>query len=284
MSDLRQQALDTIGRYRALRGDLPDPVKLAAKFSVPLEEAQSWVDAFEPPKPKANAPKPVPRKSRAKPTVGNKLSHFFESLIDSGSLWFAVVIDLILNGIGFYIIGPDPIMKVGMVCVSFIVVLFSVRAWIKRDKLLWLTFAFVASFMDISFVLLATDVQTQNHSVDTELIRLTDQVSKDSSYLESLQNLQLKNGQGYATQINDARLALAKSEQLKSAHFGANPNGEIQMTASKVFTAIPDAAFSGRWDRWIALGLMILVFVGLQLTIISATGVKWNEPENNDRA
>lgn len=208
-----------------------------------------------------------------------KLGHALDSLTDKGSLWFAVIIDLILNGIGFWIIGPDPIMKLGMVCVSVIVVLFSVRAWIKGNKVLWLNFALVASFMDISFILLATDVQSQNASQDTELTRLIDQADKDQKYLEALQAKQLEKGSGYKDQITQATASRDNSNaalERYRANQGTTMVGHYQMSASKVFTAIPDAIMSGRWDRWIATIILTMVFAGLQFTIISATGVKWN--------
>lgn len=273
MSELKEEALSTIGRFRALNKALPDPQRLAAKFEVPLSEAKEWLEAFEPIQ-ETKAPDKI-RKPRAKKT--SAVTGFMNTLIDSGSLWFAVILDLILNGIGFWIIGPEPVMKVGMVCVSVIVVLFSVRAWIKRDKLLWMMFALVASFMDASYVLLATDVQSENSGADTELVRLDKQVADDTQYLNDLKAMQLKNGQGYATQITDARTALDKSILARRQYISLPKLPEVSMSAKRVFTAIPDAIFSSRWDRWIALGVMLLIFSGLQLTIISATGVKWNE-------
>lgn len=290
-ADISRQAMDTIARYNALRGGLPDAQKLADKFRVTMDESLKWLEEFQSTgkelkmdEPATHKEKPAPVKIDIKPAVEEKsvkridVHKIMNALVDSGSLWFAVIIDLILNGIGFYIIGPEPIMKVGMVCVSVIVVLFSVRAWIKRDKLLWAMFALVASFMDISFILLATDVQTANSSSDTELIRLTDLANKSEVYLESLQSMQLEKGQGYAQQIKDAVSSRDKaSSDLQNYRLAPKTEKQaVQMTASKVFTAIPDAVMSGKWDRWIASGLMLLVFTGLQLTIISSTGVKWN--------
>lgn len=212
-----------------------------------------------------------------KPTNNHRIKAFFDKLVDSGSLWFAVVIDLILNGIGFWIIGPEPIMKVGMVCVSFIVVLFSVRAWIKRDKLLWLMFALVASFMDTSFTLLATDVQSGIVGEDKDLTTLKGSLKSAQDYLEALQRKQLEKGAGYAQQIQDARSARDKAKSDLDSYESRSKDTSGHMSASKVFTAIPDAVLSGKWDRWIALSVFVAVFLGLQLTIISATGVKWNE-------
>jgi len=283
-SILERQALDSIHQYYALRKTVPDAQKLAVKYGVELSVAQGWIEQFL----TTNGKQEIVKKTeQAGPTEAlspkkqkNPL-RFIDFIIDGGSLIFAVAVDLVLNGIGFWVIGPDPVMKIGMVCVSVIVVLFSVRAWVKQNIVLWAMFAFVASFMDASFILVATDVQDKNNSTDTELISLTSAENRAQAYLDNLRELQLQKGEGYRTQIQDALSALdsARSQRLQ---YIAKPikATEVVMTSSKVFTAIPDAANSGKWDRWIALILCALIFPGLQLTIISATGVKYERVRN----
>jgi hypothetical protein len=276
---MKDSALDLIGRFYAKNKTLPQAANLAAKFDISISEASEWIAEFEDKvknmplvKHRQRAPEEAPVQAGAK-----KDFNLLEMIIDSGSLSFAVVIDLVLNGIGFWIIGPEPIMKIGMVCISFIVVLFSVRAWIKGDKLLWAMFALVASFMDLSFILLATDVQSKNSGKTVQETELEDSLTKESGYLESLHSLQLKNGQGYAHQISDQQNVVDRAKKALEDYRSAPVHEETKMVAAKVFTAIPDAISSERWDRWIALSILSLVFIGLQLTIISAAGTKWRK-------
>lgn len=282
-----RQALDAINQFYQLRQTVPDAKKISDTYSITIPRAQELIEEFlttnGKPIPKStpmnvlmNVPTNEPRKTRKPRGVHKSKEGILSFLVDTGSLGFAVFIDLILNGIGFWIIGPDPIMKIGMVCVSVIVVLFSVRAWIKRNVTLWAMFALVASFMDSSFVLAATDVQNANTGSDAELTRLADNEKKAQEYLDSLRALQLERGEGYRTQVQDAISAVDAAHAARIAWSG-NKTERVEMSSGKVFTAIPDAVASGRWDRWIALALCMLIFPGLQLTIVSATGVKWRD-------
>lgn len=274
-------ALETIQAYFNLHKRAPEAGNLAAKFDVPLVMAQGWIEEFL----TTNGRQRIASESHSAPTKRSSpkpKTHLIDILIDRGGLYFAMLVDLVLNGIGFWIIGPDPIMKIGMVCVSIIVVVFSVRAWVKHNKVLWAMFAFVATFMDTSFMLLATDVQSANSGIDTELVRLSSNEETAQKYLDSLRVLQLEKGEGYRSQIQDAIDAVTKAHGEKLAWM-ARPSGsgKVQMTADSVATAIPDAAMAGKWSRAILLVIFLTVFAGLQLTIISATGVKWNEKPND---
>jgi len=266
-------------------GRLPIDADVARIWNISEEEAKKWKEEFRIPVPKAKRKytkktKPIHSKAVIDTKPKKTMRDVMEKLVDSGSLWFAVAIDLVLNGIGFWIIGPDPIMKVGMLCVSVIIVLFSVRAWIKRDKLLWAMFALVTSFMDTSFVLLATDVQSENLAVDTELVRLTSALSASEAYLKQLQDLQVTKEAGYANQIKD-QTAVVQTARIERQTYLDKPKKENEgMSAKRVATAIPDAVMSGSWDRWIFLAVFLTVFLGLQMTIVSATGIKWSEVKN----
>ena len=246
----------------------------------PAQAVDEPVDAFVPGTllpPHAPSVEEVVNVNEPNKPKRSTVEEHFNRIVDSWSLVFAVAVDLVLNGIGFWIMGPDPIMKVGMVCVSVIVVLFSVRAWIKGNKLLWLTFAFIASFMDTSFILLATDVQSQNVGIDVEYERLKGDVEDAETYLTKLQNLQTEKGAGYATQVRDQTATVEIARKALGEYIPKDLGNRQGMSASGVATAIPDAVMSGRWDRWIFLMLFGLTFIGLQATICSATGVKWNE-------
>lgn len=271
----------------------PETKSISYMFGIPMIKASEWEIEYSDENKKflKGIVSDPPRKRRytkkARPIIEpviekpKKTMHdVMDVLVDSGSLWFAVAIDLVLNGIGFWIIGPDPIMKVGMLCVSVIIVLFSVRAWIKRDKLLWAMFALVTSFMDTSFVLLATDVQSENLAVDTELIRLTSALSASEAYLKQLQDLQVTKEAGYANQIKDQTAVVQTARSERQSYLDKPKKESGGMSAKRVATAIPDAVMSGSWDRWIFLAVFLTVFLGLQMTIVSATGIKWSEVKN----
>jgi hypothetical protein len=193
--------------------------------------------------------------------------------VDSGALTLAVIIDLILNAIVFWTISPDWITGIGMVCLSFIVVMFSLRGWVKggwQGRTLWAVFAVVATFSDISFALSVTDLQSRSSGVDTEMVRLTDKVDHDQVTLDKLLEGYTEVGTGYRTEltvrqsaIEDARKALQASEQSRKEYVKKEP----AMDSKAVFEAIPDAVTDG---RWIQLTFFFLMFIGLQLTIISA--------------
>lgn len=192
-------------------------------------------------------------------------------LVDGGALLLAVIIDLILNVVVFVTIAPDPLTKLGMAGLAFLVVLFSVRGWLKggwAGKSLWALFALVATFSDLSFALYVTDVQSKT-ATDTELVRLTDEAKVAGEYLEALQKLQLEKGQGYAQQVKDAREALGVANASVSSYVAKDVHAGL--TAAGVFSAIPDAVKS---NRWVELAFFSLIFVGLQLTIVSAAGVR----------
>lgn len=198
-------------------------------------------------------------------------STILDWLLDGGALILAIAIDLVLNVIVFVTIAPEFWTQIGMGGLAFLVVLFGLRGWIKggwAGQSLWALFALVATFSDLSFALYVTDVQSHtSKSSDTELTRLTDEAKKASEYLESLQSLQLKNGQGYAQQVKDARQAQGDAN---AAVLSYRPSVTAPLTSSGVFSAIPDSVRSG---RWVELVFFVLIFLGLQLTIVSSASV-----------
>jgi len=246
---------------------------LAKKLGVTVEEAQKHLDQYRKERgervrgqlPLISEPlSPNPEPVSPKP----HLHSVFDWLVDGGALILAVVIDLVLNVVVFVTIAPDALTKVGMAGLAFLVVLFSVRGWIKggfSGKALWALFALVTIFSDVSFALYTTDVQSK--STDTELVRLKSEATKAGTYLEALQSLQLEKGQGYAQQVKDAREALGKANEAVSVHVSVE---SVALTADGVFSAIPDAIERG---RWIELVFFSTIFIGLAFTVISAAGI-----------
>lgn len=240
---------------------------LAKKLGCTVDEAQKHLDRYR--KEHGERVRGAVVEAKVAPVKKPRLHSIFDWMVDGGALILAVVIDLVLNVVVFVTIAPDPLTKVGMAGLAFLVVLFSVRGWIKggiEGKALWALFALVTVFSDLSFALYTTDVQSRTAG-DSELVRLKDEATKAGAYLEALQSRQLEKGQGYAQQILDAREALGKANEAVSSHVTVE---SVALTADGVFSAIPDAVKRG---RWIELAFFSLIFVGLALTILSAAGI-----------
>jgi hypothetical protein len=115
------------------------------------------------------------------------------SKLDIIALIVAVTVDLSLNAVAMLAISPGPLEAVAFVAVAFLVVIFGVRAWIKGSKLLWAIFAFSALFFDVSFMLAATDIQSEVIGVqitaetDTQLQRLAEEERRLQTALTDLQ-------------------------------------------------------------------------------------------------
>ena len=212
-------------------------------------------------------------------TFIQKVLHFVETvLLDTGALIIALVVDILMNIVVFYTIAFDTATRVGMVSLAFVVVLFSVRAWIKggwQGRALWAMFALIASFSDVSLALATTQTQA-THIVydatkDQDLISLQTQATKDSQYLDDLRSKQIAEGSGFKSQIEAAVTQYNTSSlAVKNYKPKSDAIAEEYISSSKVFTAIPDALMSGKTDREIALFLFVLLFTALQLTIVSS--------------
>ena len=212
---------------------------------------------------------------------GSRKSSLLDRALDGGALGVAIVIDLLLNAVVFWVIAPDLITKLGMVSLSFIVVLFSLRGWVKGGvigRTLWVVFALVATFSDISFALSATDLQAKQ--TDRELVRLTDKVDHDQRVVDELVKQYGEVGTGFRSEltvrqsaIDGARKALSLSLEARGTYLAetakSGPKGQ-ELTSDKVFSAIWDSIESG---RWIQLIFFTLIFLGLQLTIVSAATI-----------
>ena len=205
---------------------------------------------------------------------------WWESLIDLWGLGIGVTVSLILNVVVFWVLSPDWVTGIGMVCLAPVVVLFSVRGWIMGGipgKALWTMFFIVESFSGISFALASTDLQAKTGAVDTELVRLTSKVTHDQTALDELLKEYKDVGTGFRGEltvrdkpITDARIDLKASEQARKDYLaskaGEGKHGAV-LTSDKLFTAIPDALTSGRWIQAV---FFTLIFTGLALTIVSA--------------
>lgn len=213
-------------------------------------------------------------------TVDRRNRKWTDLAIDGVALVLAVIIDIVLNFVVFTVIAPDLMTKIGMGALSFVVVLFGLRGWIKGGWIgltLWAMFAMVVTFSDLSFALYVTDVQTRQSGVDTELTRLTKKVEHDQKAIDVLQAGYNAVGSGMRselavrqTAIEDARKALESSESARREYLASKAKDENKgalLTADGVFSAIPSAVVSGRWAQ---LVFFSLIFLGLQGTMVVA--------------
>lgn len=204
-------------------------------------------------------------------------------LLDTPALAAAMLVDFALVGISLFVIAPGPIEKAGMVLLALVVVLFSVRGWVignRLGKALWVCFALASFFIDLSFALVATDVQAQA-TVDQELVRLTEKVDEAEKSVVDLQGQYDRAGtratmDQLQAQIDTAEAKAAKYRQDRESRLNRfESGGSKEITSSALSTAIPDAIASGKPGRITFLVLFSLIFAGLQLTMITAASASF---------
>lgn len=208
--------------------------------------------------------------------------------IDILALAIAVIVDIVMNVIGWGIIAYDEWTRIAFIASGIVVVLFSLRSWVKAMQYekgtagrrmglaLWACFALIAWFLDTSVSVASSHAQSQvvvyDASKDDVLNKLKEQAKNDADYLQALRTKQVEQGEGYKSQVEDAVTQVNKSsEALRSynpVHSTDASGGTI--SSSAIFTAIPDAAMSAKLDRFIGLLLYSIFFAALQLVIITS--------------
>jgi len=231
-------------------------------------------------------------KIRKRGLILNTKFHWLNILLDTVALIIALIVDLILNIICMLILAPGPLEAVGFVAISFVVVLFSIRSWLKGNKLLWAMFALVCFFFDLSFTLIATDVQSKSATVvtvdsDQEFSYLTKRAAASAAALADLRaqysaavrretmdelDAQIKQAQRVADDADAARTA--RRAQIESGALNAAATRQrATITATMIFEAIPVACAAG---RFVPLAVFALIFAGLQVVMVTAasSGIK----------
>ena len=208
-------------------------------------------------------------------------------LLDAPALGIAMLVDFALVGISLFIVAPGPLEKAGMVLLSLVVVLFSVRGWVigkRMGKGLWVCFALASFFLDLSFALVSTDVQAVAVS-DSELERLTDKVDQAEKQVLDLQAQYDAAGtratmDQLQSQIDTAEAKAEKYRQERYERLGRfESGGSKEITSAALSTAIWDAASSGKPGRITWLIVFALIFAGLQLTMITAATATFSKTE-----
>lgn len=217
----------------------------------------------------------------------NTRFRLLNALLDSAALTIALIVDLALNIICMVIIAPGPLEKVGFALVACVVVLFAVRSWVVGNKILWAVFALVSVFFDLSFTLVATDVQTQSNAVvvtvenDTELAFLTVKAERTAAAVVDLQE-QYRKAMRRATmdqldeQIKTATKARNEAETARAERLARIESGELSreavsrravITAEMIFGAILTA---GQKGRVLPIVIFSMIFSGLQVVMVTA--------------
>lgn len=266
-------------------GQLPDAKKLALWTRVSEGEAGKALEEYKRAKSKPlppPAPKVEPVQDRKVETVPPPVQKFsirkaLDFLLDGGALIVAMVVDIVMNVVGFSILAYDDASRIGFIASAFVVVIFALRAWLKGGwygKVLWFTFALVATFLDVSLSVASSHQQSTivvyDATKDEVLIALKEKAKNDEAYLESLRAKQIEKGEGYKSQIE---LAVDQSNKSSEAVRNYHPGQESAvrgLSSSDIFTAIPDAALSNDPARQIGLAFFLVFFIGLQLTIVSS--------------
>ncbi len=217
----------------------------------------------------------------------NTRYHWLNVLLDSAALVIAVIVDLALNVICMITIAPGPLEKVGFAAIAFVVVLFAIRSWILGNKWLWAMFVLVSAFFDLSFTLIATDVQTTAQAVvvtvenDAELGRLTVKSNAAQTALQDLREqyrlaMRRDTLRELDEQIKAAEVVAAQAESARASRIARIESGELNaqareqrssISSTMIFGAIPEAVRKG---RWVPIAVFALIFSGLQLVMITA--------------
>lgn len=206
-----------------------------------------------------------------------KLPPALERSIDIGGLIVALIVDIVMNVICFYILAPDLITSIAFVCIGVMTVLFVFRSWSKRQYAAWIIFVAVVFFFDYSFTLESTRAQsnTVTAATDPEIIRLQTKVDETD---RNIVDLQRQYDEAAKRETMDQIDEQIKAERARNDRYEAERRarladletgtaGKTRITAEAIFQAIPAAWNDGRYIQLVIFGL---IFVGLQLIVASS--------------
>lgn len=199
------------------------------------------------------------------------------SLLDGPALIVAMVVDMILVGLGLWIIGPGLLEKIALCLLGVVAVLFAVRAWLKGGPLgviLWGIFALSVFFLDLSFMMAATDPALD--VPDTELTRLESEAAKADAAVDTLRaDYRAAKTRATMDQLDgqiEAAQAVADSyrAEYRGRWIAAQWGRVTSVKSAALSVSIYTAATSGQPGRITFLVIFGLLFAGLQITMITA--------------
>ena len=224
-------------------------------------------------------------------------------IIDAGGLGIAIIVDLILNVIGYASISPNSLLRIAFIGIAIIIVLFIPRSWYKRQYPLYVIFVIIAFFFDYSIVLEATRMQSESVQTIENQSKLVETVTDNGEVIE-VATYKDVNLAMYQKWIDESNATLEKlhqehfeavrestlvdlnkqitTEEEKLAHYMQKYEDRVnkvedgtavttQLSADRVINAIPTAF---REKRYIAMIVFALIFIGLQAIIASSTEQK----------
>jgi hypothetical protein len=231
----------------------------------------SWLQKKD--KPKVSAKEKERRKEAVR--------HGFEWLIVYGSLGALLLVELALQIVSMTTIAPGPIERIGFGAIGFIMVALLVPAARRGFHALWIVLALCIIFINSSFVLESTRVQSNAITTenDIELKRLDGLLDKKNAALADLQS-QFKEAIKQETmdklngQITDTRTELSALDSDRRSRFNLVESGNARpiISADDVFMAIPAALGADRLTFPVAIVKLIFfgaLFIAMQLAILA---------------
>jgi hypothetical protein len=173
-----------------------------------------------------------------------------------------------------WIIAPDPISRIGFVGVGIAIVVLCLPSWLRGKYILWLSFAAVSVFLNLSFTLESIDLQSNAVTVetDTQIARLDKRIASldaqltdyDAEYRVAKQRATMDD---IERNRGIVRAELNKAEEQRETRIRQIESGEVslQIAGNDIFMAIPRAVED---LRIIQLIVFTLIFSAMQYAIV----------------
>src|SRR5574344_360005 len=199
--------------------------------------------------------------------------------IELGGILIPLAVDLTLCSICFASQAPDLLTRVAFVAIGIMIVLFIFLSWSRRFFVPWFIFVVVTVFFDYSFTLETTRLQSQEVMVQTaitdpELLRLQSLIDGSDT---TLANLHDQYNKAMKRDTLDEINEQIKTENEKLTKYNADyknralivekDSKKAKISANDIINAIPRAWKDG---RYIALVIWALIFIGVQLIVITS--------------
>jgi len=231
------------------------------------------------------------KKRRKNSVSGSLVTKFINYVLDSLGLLIALGVELFITIVSLTSLVILLYEKMAFAGIGLVVVLFGVRAWMKGkqwyNRTVWFSFALVAIFFNVSFALVSTENQAMtqgieiNESNDPTITRLQENRSQalirrdeiNAQYDQAVRAETVDNilAQQTANEENIIQLDRAILDRMIEIESGrATDQARTRasgLTADQIFNAIPEAWING---RYIPLVLFLVLFIGLETTIITA--------------
>jgi hypothetical protein len=204
-----------------------------------------------------------------------KLPETLKHTIEIIGLITALAVDVIVIPICMVTIAPDYLTKAAFLAIGITIVFSVFLSWAKGQKTAWVVFALVVFFFDLSFALVATNVQTHKVDVskDAEIVRIDGEILKAQTQIQKLREERTisTRPETIASITADIRNEEANVSGFKSDRTKRekelSATGGVYITADSVFNAVPDAI---RSRRIIPLIIFSLIFLSLQAVVITS--------------